>query len=114
MPPSKTSSPPWPRPEATTDLSFPWSGGSSLARLDPPCECSPSSEPPSAEGIMSNPTPARPDRTWLYVAVGFLVVWGLYLKIFGPSGPRGGAPTLDGSGLASPAEFSWTLEDLDG
>ena len=64
---------------------------------------------------MSSPTTpkARPDRTWLYVGLGFVVLWGLYLWFFGP-GLLTDAPQLASSGLALPADYSWTLHDLDG
>jgi thiol-disulfide isomerase/thioredoxin len=60
------------------------------------------------------PTPARADRTWLYLAVGCLALWALYLGFLGPRVPGGDEPQLEGTGLAQPAEFGWRLLDLDG
>src|SRR5438876_538571 len=66
-------------------------------------------------GTMSQPTP-QPRRTWLIVGVVFAATWVLYLFVFGP---RQGVrplppPRLEGSGLAPPADYGWTLYGLDG
>lgn len=58
---------------------------------------------------MSTPTAAKPDRTWLYVAIGFIVAWGILLMVFKP----GGQPLLEISGAHGNAEFGWRLLDLD-
>jgi len=50
-----------------------------------------------------------PDRTWLYIAVVFVVFWVLYLAFFGPR-PRA---LLENSGLIQPATFDWSPLDLD-
>ena len=54
---------------------------------------------------------AKPDRTWLIVALVFVGFWVVYLAFF-CAGNRD--PALEGSGLARPADYNWTLEDLQG
>lgn len=63
---------------------------------------------------MTTATPKAPkaDRTWLYVALAFLVFWAIYLRVYGPGTST--APRLEGTGLTQPAEYSWTLRGLDG
>ena len=59
----------------------------------------------------------KKDRTWLYVGVAFVAFWGLYLTFFPPkTGPEGGldVPRLRGTGKTLPADYGWTLHDLDG
>ena len=51
----------------------------------------------------------RPNLTWLYVAVGFALVWMICLKYFVPSRPN----DLENSGMSEPADYNWTLVDLD-
>ena len=60
--------------------------------------------------------PAQKDRTWLYVGVAFVAFWGLYLTFFLPkTGPEGlDVPRLRGTGKTLPADYGWTLQDLDG
>jgi thiol-disulfide isomerase/thioredoxin len=53
-------------------------------------------------------TPRR-DRTWLWVALAFLGFWVVYLTFFGPRNRR----ALEESGIDRPAEYNWTLEDLN-
>ena len=48
-------------------------------------------------------------RKWLAIAVIFVAFWVLYLAFFGPKGRR---PSLEGTALADPASFDWTLRDL--
>jgi thiol-disulfide isomerase/thioredoxin len=55
-------------------------------------------------------THSRPNLTWLYVAVGFALVWMICLKYFLPSRPN----DLENSGMSEPADYNWTLTDLDG
>lgn len=57
---------------------------------------------------MNNAQPAKPDRTWLYVGLGFVILWGIYLAFFNPGGPN-----LESSGASTPADYSWKLLDLD-
>jgi thiol-disulfide isomerase/thioredoxin len=45
----------------------------------------------------------------LYAALGFLVFWFTYLTFFGPKRPA----RLENSGTSQPAEFNWTVLDLD-
>ncbi len=61
--------------------------------------------------------PAQKDRTWLYVGLAFVVFWTVYLAFFAPkTGPEGGlgVPRLQGSAKTLPADYGWTLQDLDG
>ena len=59
------------------------------------------------------PDSPRSGRTWLYLGLAFVILWFGYLRFFGPT-PGGRGPDLDGSALARPADYSWTLQDLDG
>jgi len=54
--------------------------------------------------------PAPTSRTWLYVVVAFALFWMLYLKVFLPGRPN----DLENSGMSEPADYNWTLMDLDG
>jgi thiol-disulfide isomerase/thioredoxin len=60
--------------------------------------------------------PAKQDRTWLYVGLAFVAFWGIYLTFFLPKTGDGGldAPRLQGTGKTLPADYGWTLHDLDG
>jgi thiol-disulfide isomerase/thioredoxin len=51
----------------------------------------------------------KPNRTWLYLAGGFAVFWIVYLAAFGPVRRA----VLEGSGLSEPADYNWSLFDLD-
>jgi thiol-disulfide isomerase/thioredoxin len=55
-------------------------------------------------------TTKSPQRTWLYVALVFIVFWIAYLSFFAPRNRR----PLEGSGIDQPAEYNWALEDLEG
>ena len=61
---------------------------------------------------MSEPTQAKPDRTWLYLGLGFVALWCAYLAFFAPKFITS-EPALDVSGLSRPADYSWSLLDLD-
>jgi len=53
---------------------------------------------------------------WAPIALGLAVVWFAYLTFFGPRvGSVDGLwpPTLRGTGLKEPADYSWKLRDLD-
>ncbi len=63
---------------------------------------------------MIEPTNAKPDRTWLYVALAFIAFWFLYLAFFSPRGPRNGLPVLDPKGNFGQAVYDWQVLDLDG
>jgi thiol-disulfide isomerase/thioredoxin len=58
---------------------------------------------------MDNSKP-RADRSWLWIALVFVLFWAVYLAFFGPR-QRG---PLEGTGLDRPAEYDWLLEDLSG
>jgi thiol-disulfide isomerase/thioredoxin len=64
-----------------------------------------------------NESPKK-DRTWLYVGLAFVAFWAIYLTFFnkgtGPEGLGSGAPRLEGTGKTLPADYGWTLQDLDG
>ena len=51
----------------------------------------------------------KPTRILLYAALGFLVFWFTYLTFFGPKRPA----RLENSGSSQPAEYDWTVLDLD-
>jgi len=51
----------------------------------------------------------RPDRTWLYLAAGFVIFWTLYLVFFGPRRRA----VLENSGMSQPAAYDWSLLDLE-
>jgi thiol-disulfide isomerase/thioredoxin len=65
---------------------------------------------------MNDPSPPKKDRTWLYVGLAFVLAWGLILTFFLPrTAPEGlGTPRLEGTGKTLPADYGWTLQDLDG
>jgi thiol-disulfide isomerase/thioredoxin len=48
------------------------------------------------------------NRAWWYLAIGFAVLWMLYLAFFAP-GRRG---FLENSGMSQPADYDWSLVDL--
>ena len=52
----------------------------------------------------------KPDRTWTIVASLFLAFWLVYLLFAAPRRPG----PIDLSGPGSPADFNWTLRDLNG
>jgi thiol-disulfide isomerase/thioredoxin len=54
--------------------------------------------------------PPPPKMTWWYLAAAFLVFWILCLKYFLPGRPD----DLENSGTSAPADYNWTLTDLDG
>jgi thiol-disulfide isomerase/thioredoxin len=58
---------------------------------------------------MDNSKP-RADRSWLIIALVFILFWVVYLGFFGPR-QRG---SLEGTGLDRPAEYDWSAEDLRG
>jgi thiol-disulfide isomerase/thioredoxin len=51
----------------------------------------------------------KESRIWLALAVGFVVLWGLYLTFFGPKRRA----LLENSGSSQPADYRWQLVDLD-
>jgi thiol-disulfide isomerase/thioredoxin len=52
-------------------------------------------------------------RIWWILAIVAVSAWCLYLYLFGPTA-RLEAPVLEGTALAMPADYSWTVHDLDG
>jgi thiol-disulfide isomerase/thioredoxin len=65
---------------------------------------------------MNDPSPPKKDRTWLYVGLAFAIFWGVYLAFFARrTGTETlGIPRLEGTGKTLPADYGWTLKDLDG
>src|SRR4051794_25876266 len=61
------------------------------------------------------PLAKKSTRNWLAAGLVLTLAWAAYLAAFGPEGKLAGSgpPDLVGSGLAMPAEFNWTLLDLD-
>jgi thiol-disulfide isomerase/thioredoxin len=57
---------------------------------------------------MTDPT-SKPDRSWWIIALVFVAFWVVYLTFFGPRNRR----PLEDSGIDLPAEYNWTLEDLN-
>src|SRR5437899_925247 len=51
----------------------------------------------------------RPDRTWLYIVVVFVIFWTLYLIFYSPRRRK----VLENSGMSQPADYDWSLLDLD-
>ena len=47
-------------------------------------------------------------------ALVFVSGWCLYLCFFGPRRRRRSAPVLEGTALSKPADYDWTLYDLEG
>jgi len=61
-------------------------------------------------------TQSKSDHIWWIVGIAFVAAWCLYLAFFGPKLPEGGLapPRLSpDSALARPADYGWTLLDLD-
>ncbi len=58
---------------------------------------------------MTEPSPRKADRTWLYVGLAFLLAWGGYLALFAPVSRR----PLVAPGAYGMAEYHWRLLDLD-
>src|SRR5271163_3894863 len=54
-------------------------------------------------------------RIWWILALVFVSGWSLYLFLFGPTKtePHRG-PALEGTALSKPADYTWTLYDLEG
>jgi thiol-disulfide isomerase/thioredoxin len=57
---------------------------------------------------MSDPL-AKSNRAWWFLAIGFAVLWMAYLAFFMPGRPD----LLENSGLSQPADYDWSLVDLD-
>jgi thiol-disulfide isomerase/thioredoxin len=58
---------------------------------------------------MDNAKP-KTDRSWLIIALVFVLFWAVYLAFFSPR-ERG---LLEGTGLDRPADYNWSPEDLSG
>ena len=54
-------------------------------------------------------TTTSPQRTWLYIGLVFIGFWIVYLWFFAPRNRR----PLEGSAIDQPAEYNWTLKDLN-
>ncbi len=52
---------------------------------------------------------AKSSRIWWYVGIGFAIFWALYLNTFLP-GPR---KLLENTGVSTPANYDWSLVDLN-
>jgi thiol-disulfide isomerase/thioredoxin len=54
-------------------------------------------------------------RIWWIVALVFVSVWCLALRLLLPAAPSdAGAPVLEGTALVNPADYDWSLYDLEG
>jgi len=62
---------------------------------------------------MTEPNPGS-SRIWWILALVFASGWCLYLFFFGPRPPPQLAPVLEGTALSKPADYTWTLYDLEG
>jgi thiol-disulfide isomerase/thioredoxin len=51
-----------------------------------------------------------PNRKLMYVAIALALFWLFCLKVFLPARPN----DLENTGLSEPADYNWTLADLDG
>lgn len=58
---------------------------------------------------MTKPS-GKSERIWLLIALAFVVFWILYLALLGP---RRSVQSLEDSGMRGPAEFDWTVLDLN-
>jgi thiol-disulfide isomerase/thioredoxin len=54
----------------------------------------------------------RPNRAWWYLAAGFAVGWVLYLAFLAPI-RTGHRALLENSGMSQPADYDWSLLDLE-
>ena len=61
-----------------------------------------------SEAGMSEPL-TKPSRIWWYVLIGAAIFWALYLN-FGLPGPR---KLLENTGMSTPANYDWSLVDLN-
>src|SRR5689334_5834798 len=69
-----------------------------------------SASAPEDQGPMTKDQGPRTNtRTWLLIGLGFSVFWVLYLALLGPRRPA----LLENSGMSRPAEYAWSLLDLD-
>ena len=59
--------------------------------------------------------PRSTTRTWLAIGLAALLAWVVFLATAGRVIQPGslGVPSLEASGVPRPAEFAWTLLDLD-
>jgi thiol-disulfide isomerase/thioredoxin len=69
----------------------------------------PETPPESPPSPSPSPMPTR-NRTWPVVVGVFLAFWGVYLLVAGPRAPD----EIDLDAPGRPAEYNWTLQDLDG
>jgi thiol-disulfide isomerase/thioredoxin len=53
--------------------------------------------------------PSRGTRAWWYVASGFVIFWAIYVTFFGPRRRA----LLENTGMSQPAEYNWSVHDLD-
>jgi thiol-disulfide isomerase/thioredoxin len=68
-------------------------------------------EPRPDSGSPSGSGPgSKSSRVLLYAALAFVVFWIAYLTVFGPVQP---AARLENSGMSQPAEYNWTVLDLE-
>lgn len=58
---------------------------------------------------MTDDLKPKPDRTWWIIGGVFAAFWLFYIYFLGPRTPR----FLEGTGVERPAEYNWTLRDLD-
>jgi len=58
----------------------------------------------------ASPAPSTRDRTWPVVVGVFLAFWVVYLLVAGPRA----LDEIDPDAPGKPAEYNWTLHDLDG
>ena len=54
----------------------------------------------------------KTSRIWWHIGLGAVAAWCLYLGFLGPK-VSVGPPQLEGTDRAQPAEYRWTLRDLD-
>jgi thiol-disulfide isomerase/thioredoxin len=63
--------------------------------------------------ILMTETGPSSGRIWWIIGIGFVSAWCLYLFFYGPKAPLP-PPALEGTALRQPADYDWTLRDLDG
>jgi thiol-disulfide isomerase/thioredoxin len=68
--------------------------------------------PLGGEPLLSEP-PSTAPKTWLYIAVGFVLFWMLYRTFLAPGRSTGGRALLDNTAMSAPAVYDWSLLDLD-
>jgi thiol-disulfide isomerase/thioredoxin len=61
----------------------------------------------------ANVPKAKSDRSWLYLALAFTLLWGVYIAWLSPFSGRLAEPRLEPPGSQAVVDYSWKLLDLN-